>query len=425
MEFHPIAALFPLMQGDDFAALVEDIRANGLREPIWTHDGKIIDGRNRYRACVQAGIEPCYRMWDGKGSLTAFVVSLNLQRRHLTPSQRSMVGVDMLPWLEQEAEARMKAGRKLDPIEIIQQGPAVQHAASIAHTNAHYVADAKKISAQAPAVAEQVRAGRITIPQAKLLTQQPEPIRERALEAIQRAPEKADAQDVRQALKRARRELRAEVEAAAEPTPAGDMGIQCVDLADAHIEPGTIDVILTDPPYPREFIPVYGLLARRAVEWLKPGGALVVMCGQSYLPEVFAQMTSHLRYYWTLAYLTPGGQSPRIWNRKVNTFWKPVLVFTKDDEFAGDYLGDVARCDPNDNDKRYHDWGQNEGGIADLMRRFTKPGDLVCDPMVGGGTTAVVAKRMGRRFIGLDRDEEAVNITRRRLADMEVEADAG
>lgn len=88
--FHPIAELFPLMVGAEFDALKNDIAANGLREAIWLHpdDWSIIDGRNRYRACVELGIEPEYRTWDGEGSLEALVDSLNLHRRHLTKEQR-------------------------------------------------------------------------------------------------------------------------------------------------------------------------------------------------------------------------------------------------------------------------------------------------------------------------------------------------
>jgi ParB-like chromosome segregation protein Spo0J len=57
-EFHRYANLFPLMEGPEFAELVEDIRANGLHEPIMLHEGKILDGRNRYRACEKANIAP-------------------------------------------------------------------------------------------------------------------------------------------------------------------------------------------------------------------------------------------------------------------------------------------------------------------------------------------------------------------------------
>lgn len=92
-DFHPVSEVFPLMHGKAFDDLIVDIRANGLREPIWIHrDGRIIDGRNRYRACEASGIEPETRVFDGDDSeLVPFVVSLNLHRRHLDASQMAMV----------------------------------------------------------------------------------------------------------------------------------------------------------------------------------------------------------------------------------------------------------------------------------------------------------------------------------------------
>jgi len=190
--------------------------------------------------------------------------------------------------------------------------------------------------------------------------------------------------------------------------PDGDYTLICADVAEVEIETGAVDLILTDPPYPEKFLPVYKTLAKRATEWLKPGGSLLCMCGQSYLPQILALMTPHIRYHWTLTYLTPGGQAAQIWARKVNTFWKPVLWFVNGD-YAGDWIGDVAESDPNDNDKRFHGWGQSESGIADLLDRFASPGQLVCDPFVGGGATAAVALKMGLRFIGSDIDQAAID----------------
>lgn len=75
----------------EIARLAEDIRENGQAEPIVTYEGKILDGRNRYQACLVAGIEPEFTEYEGTTPLI-FVVSHNLHRRHLNESQRGMVG---------------------------------------------------------------------------------------------------------------------------------------------------------------------------------------------------------------------------------------------------------------------------------------------------------------------------------------------
>ncbi len=88
--FHPLANIFPLMEGDDYSGLVEDIKANGLHEAIVLYEGRILDGRNWYRACLDAGVPPRAGMYDGEDPV-GYVVRLNLKRRHLNESQRAMV----------------------------------------------------------------------------------------------------------------------------------------------------------------------------------------------------------------------------------------------------------------------------------------------------------------------------------------------
>jgi len=88
--FHPLADIFPLMEGADFDALVASIKAQGLEEHITVLDDMILDGRNRARACEAAGVEPLYKPFLGDDPL-AFVIAKNLTRRHLDESQRAMV----------------------------------------------------------------------------------------------------------------------------------------------------------------------------------------------------------------------------------------------------------------------------------------------------------------------------------------------
>lgn len=91
LEFHEAANLFPLLEGKEYEELCNDIAANGLLEAIWLHpDGSILDGRNRYRACLQVGTEPRFETWRGVDELE-FVLSKNLHRRHLNESQRAMI----------------------------------------------------------------------------------------------------------------------------------------------------------------------------------------------------------------------------------------------------------------------------------------------------------------------------------------------
>ena len=90
IQFHPFADIFPLLEGEAFAAFVENIKANGLLESIVVFEGKILDGRNRYRACLEAGIEPDFVDYSGDDPLSD-VLSWNLHRRHLNESQRAWI----------------------------------------------------------------------------------------------------------------------------------------------------------------------------------------------------------------------------------------------------------------------------------------------------------------------------------------------
>jgi ParB-like chromosome segregation protein Spo0J len=94
LDYHPLANCFPLMEGAKFDALVEDIRKHGVREPIWRYEGKILDGRNRWRASQAAGVDCPVQEYTGSDPVS-LVISLNLNRRHLNEGQRAMIAVHL------------------------------------------------------------------------------------------------------------------------------------------------------------------------------------------------------------------------------------------------------------------------------------------------------------------------------------------
>lgn len=180
----------------------------------------------------------------------------------------------------------------------------------------------------------------------------------------------------------------------------------------ADVPDGSVDLILTDPPYPSEFLPLWSGLGELAARVLRPGGLLAAMSGRTHLPDVMARLGEHLPYRWTMAYLMPGRASV-VHARAVSTQWKPILVYGSSETVR---FHDVVSSD--EGDKSHHDWGQSESGMRALVAALAEPGAVVLDPFMGAGTTGVAAIRDGycSRFIGVDIDGLAVGKAERRLA---------
>lgn len=87
-DIHEYANLFPMMSTSDFEELQTDIKANGLAQSIVLFEGKILDGRNRYLACQNVGVEPRFETYEGPDAMS-YVISLNLRRRQLTSAQKA------------------------------------------------------------------------------------------------------------------------------------------------------------------------------------------------------------------------------------------------------------------------------------------------------------------------------------------------
>jgi len=95
LEPHPLAMLFPPMEGKELDELVKDISENGQREPITLYEGKVLDGRNRYAACQKLGIKPLTKEYEDDHP-KEYVISMNIRRRHLTAEQKRALIAELL-----------------------------------------------------------------------------------------------------------------------------------------------------------------------------------------------------------------------------------------------------------------------------------------------------------------------------------------
>lgn len=159
-ELHPLCTLFPRLAGAEFDALRDDIKAHGLRAPIVLHQGMILDGGNRYRACIEAGVEPRFVAFEGD-SIVAFVLSANLHRRHLSAGQQAAIVAAAQDWAKAHLPHREK-GAVLHP----SAGTTVAQRAAQSGASHRTQQLADKVAKVDPELARQVAHGTVSLPEA-------------------------------------------------------------------------------------------------------------------------------------------------------------------------------------------------------------------------------------------------------------------
>ncbi len=232
IEFHPLANIFPLIEGEDFEALVKDVRENGLREPIVLLEGKILDGRNRYRACVSAGLlpesldhltvpqikffhhhVPAGGQSPSQAELLEFVWSKNFHRRHLSTSQRAIVMADYEAFRHggQRRPTGQDANLHLDGIEPEPAAPTRADLAERGHVSERLLASAAVVRDHAaPEVKEAVRQGGIAVSAAEEIASRPVEEQRAILDALPRDDKGKLTPEAKKALAPIVKEIRAE-----------------------------------------------------------------------------------------------------------------------------------------------------------------------------------------------------------------------
>lgn len=397
-----IYQVMPNLSAEEYAELKADIQLRGVMVPIeFDEKGNVLDGHHRLQICGELGITDypkVIRAGMTEQEKYTHARKLNMARRHLTQEQKRGLIREQLKETPEKSDRQIAKDLGVSNNTVSLQRKTMEHSGELCESHTSTGSDGKTYP-------RQVERKPVSVfnPTAREERSMKEP------EVVERMAE--NGVSALTAAKQIQREHKAEKKAFSleKKIPDGMCKLICADIKSGlnFIENGSVDYIITDPPYPQEYIPLYSDLSNVAARVLKPGGSLIIMVGQSYLPEVIQRLSEHMTYHWCMAYLTPGGQSPQLFHKRVNTFWKPVLWFKKGN-YNGDYIGDVLKSPTNDNDKRFHEWGQSLGGMRDIIERFTNPNDLILDPFLGGGTTGVAAVTMGRRFIGADIDLQNV-----------------
>lgn len=219
LSLHPLCVFFPRIVGNEFDSLVADIKANGLREPITLYEGQVLDGGNRYAACLEAGVEPHFVGFTG-GDIAAFVLSANMHRRHLSQGQNAAIIAQVTNW----AEANQRGGRRAtDSIPTIPLATVAERAKA-SGTSPRTQRTADKIAKAAPDVIAEVAQGTMTLAAASAKINEGKPPTARQLEAAQAEEDAHGDVDIVQELEQAHKEitsLRAELDAINSDSPQG------------------------------------------------------------------------------------------------------------------------------------------------------------------------------------------------------------
>ena len=189
----------------------------------------------------------------------------------------------------------------------------------------------------------------------------------------------------------------------------------CQELSRQYIPDRSVDLIFTDPPYPKQYLYLYKWLAEEATRVLKPAGFLIAYTGPYWKAEVMKYMNKKLVYFYDFV-LAHKGNTSILWPRRVISGYKSLLCYhLKDVKQPLPVTNVLGRYDGTGGDKRFHHWGQDANTARYYIDVFSREGDLVVDYFLGGGTFAEVSKRLGRRFIGFEKDEASFTMAKDRI----------
>ncbi len=396
------ADLFLPLATDRRAALKASIAWEGVLVPIELDEkGQVLDGHTRLAICAELGITDyptIVRPGLTEGQKLEHVLTLNLARRQLSKEQRGA--------LCGELRGRGLSLRRIAELVGMSLGTVAADLSGVQnHTPGEVLGrDGKLYRPSRPAVIAKNRLER-----------------DRALKALASfggdLPHRVlDARGLEKLARRDGYSANGAAEADATIGTAtlllGDMRERGAEIADA-----SVDLLFTDPPYLKQAEHLWPALSEFAARVLKSDGMLIAYSGNICLPAAFDGLRQQLRFWCSGSIFLPGAEG-RLFTMCIWTRSKPLLFFVRHDFtgprawFENVYVSEHVQKDA-------HPWQQSIGCARYYIGRLTSPGDLVCDPFLGGGTTGVAAVELGRDFVGIEIDPVAMATAEARIREAE------
>jgi DNA modification methylase/ParB-like chromosome segregation protein Spo0J len=415
----------------EYEALTNSIKEDGLHYHIIINSkGEILDGHHRYKICKDLDIPIKYEIkyFDNLIEEKRFVIDINLKRRQLNDFQKAELAYKLEDLYKEQARLRQLSKLKnvKDKLPTSSLGSNDRNDNDNDNDNDNSITKEVVKGRTSEVVSKKNDLSPKTYQRARTIIENgSEEVKEKLRNNKTTISKEYD--KIRRDQKREELISQMNSNTGNNKTEINNVKLICNDFSkiDSETIPdNSIDLIFTDPPYGKEYLPLYEELAKLAVRVLKPGGSLVFLLGHIILDDVFTifrefslkNNNSNLKYWWTLA-VKHSGHHTKIHPRYVFAEWKPMVWYIKGDRIndlvvsntIGDYIESVAPP------KIEHEWQQSTVEAQYVIKNLTIEHQIVLDPMMGLGTTIVASNKLNRKSIGIEINPETFEIAQARI----------
>jgi ParB-like chromosome segregation protein Spo0J len=413
------------LSNTEYDILKNSIRNKGLHLPIIINQNNVIlDGHNRLKICQELGIKPIFEVkeFSDQSQEKEFVIEINLKRRHLNSFQIAELEYKMEEIYRERAKHRSISNLKNVNKENVSTAPNDAIDGNIEKEKGKVSEIIAKNTGLSPRTYERAK---------KIIEEGSEDVKEKL--RSNKTTISKEYEKIQRDLKR--QELLSQLNNNIQQSQNDSKNFEnsnykliygdFVEQSQKEIADSSIDLILSDPPYSREYLPLYEELAKLAIRVLKHGGSLVFYVGHIILDEVIGIFNNfsltntnsiNLKYWWILS-VKHSGHHTKIHPRYVFAEWKPLIWYIKGDRIndlvISNTIGDYIESTPPL--KIEHEWQQSTTEAEYIIKNLTIENQTVLDPMMGSGTTGLAALNLYRKFIGIEKNPETFEIAKVRI----------